>query len=112
MVGGEVKDDELLHQVYSYLVSDEYPEDANESKKRVIRKKAKKFLLNEELFYRQGAKKHKVSKYKTHLLSITSVNCIFGVVFLSLDMNKLEKILSILMTIYMLYSSVKEVCAI
>ena len=52
MVRDEV-DDQLLDQVSSYLVSNKYPDDANECKKRVIRKKAKKFLMKDgELFYR------------------------------------------------------------
>ena len=32
-----VEDDELIDQVFSYLVSNEYPDDASEYKKRVIR---------------------------------------------------------------------------
>ena len=54
-------DDELIDQVFSYLMYNEYPDDASESKKRIIRKKAKKFVILEgELFYRQAATKHKV----------------------------------------------------
>ena len=37
---GEV-DNELIDQVFLYLMYNEYPNDAGESKKRIIRKKAK-----------------------------------------------------------------------
>ena len=61
VVDDEVEDDELIDQVFSYLVSNVYPDDSSEYKKRVIRKKAKKFLvIKGELFYRQSATKHKV----------------------------------------------------
>ena len=57
-IGDAAKDDQLLDQIYAYLV-----DDANECKKRVIREKARKFLMKEgELFYRQAATKHKVCK--------------------------------------------------
>ena len=57
MVDDEVEDDELIDQVFSYLVSNEYPNDASEYKKGVIRKKAKKFLvIKGELFYRHFTK--------------------------------------------------------
>ena len=53
VVNDEVKDDKLIDQVFSYLVSNEYPDDASEYKKRVIRKKTKNFLvIKAELFYR------------------------------------------------------------
>lgn len=47
VVGDEVEDDELIDQVSSYLMSNEYPHDANEHKKRVIRKKAKKKIFSD-----------------------------------------------------------------
>ena len=37
VVNYKVKDDELINQVFFYLVSNEYPDDASEYKKRVIR---------------------------------------------------------------------------
>lgn len=54
VVGDEVED-ELIDQVFSYLMYNEYPDDASESKKRIIRKKAKKFvIIKRELFYRNA----------------------------------------------------------
>ena len=37
VVDDEVEDDELIDQVFSYLMSNEYPDDASEHKKRVIK---------------------------------------------------------------------------
>ena len=37
VVDDEAEDDELIDQVFSYLVSNEYPNDPSEHKKRVIR---------------------------------------------------------------------------
>ena len=60
MADGE-GDNELIEQVFLYLMYSEYPDGASESKKRIIRKKAKKFvIIKGELFYRQAATKHKV----------------------------------------------------
>ena len=50
VVGDEVED-ELIDQVASYVMSNEYPDDASEYKKRVTGRKAKKFLaIKGELF--------------------------------------------------------------
>ena len=43
----------------------QYPDGAHESKKRAIRKKAKRFVVKDgELYYIQGKTKHKVNIFK------------------------------------------------
>ena len=54
--------DEDIEQVYVYKTKNQYPDGAHESKKRAIRKKAKRFVVKDgELYYIQGKTKHKVS---------------------------------------------------
>ena len=54
--------DEDIEQVYVYKTKNQYPDGAHESKKRAIRKKAKRFVVMDgELYYIQGKTKHKVS---------------------------------------------------
>ena len=54
----EVEDVALIKDVYTYLASKVYPDDCPGNRKRVIRKKALKFLISEngELFYRHKQK--------------------------------------------------------
>ena len=53
----EEKDQQLLEQAIRYLRSYEYPPDASENRKRVIRKKTKKFeMIDGELYYKQKQK--------------------------------------------------------
>lgn len=60
----ELDSDELIEEVYLYITANQYPEEASESRKRAIRKKAKKFIVKDgELYYKQGGTKHKVRLY-------------------------------------------------
>ena len=50
-VEGSSSDDKIIEQVFIYRTKNRYPDSANESKKRAIRKKAKKFVMKDgELF--------------------------------------------------------------
>ena len=51
--------DELVQEVYSYLTAKLYPDGVSESKKRVIRKKATKFMISNsgELLYKHKKKR-------------------------------------------------------
>ena len=54
---GEEKDGALLEDAYLYITTSAYPEGCTDSRKRVIRKKAKKFHVSEgELFYKKKQK--------------------------------------------------------
>ena len=53
---GEEKDGALLENAYHYITTSAYPEGCTDSKKRVIRKKAKKFHVSGELFYKKKQK--------------------------------------------------------
>ena len=51
------KDQELVDQAFTYLTSFRYPSDCPENRKRVIRKKAKRFVQkNGEFFYKLKVK--------------------------------------------------------
>ena len=61
-VKGSSSDKDIVEQVYVYKTKNQYPDGARESKKRVIRKKAKRFVVKDgELYYIQRKTKHKVS---------------------------------------------------
>ena len=61
-VEGSSSDEEIIEQVFIYRTKNQYPDGANESKKRAIWKKARKFVVKDgELFYIEGKTKHKVS---------------------------------------------------
>ena len=51
--------DDLVQEVYSYLTAKRYPDGVSEGKKRVIRKKATKFMIFDdgELLYKHKKKK-------------------------------------------------------
>ena len=54
--GDEEIDDDLVELAYQYAVNQSYPEGCSDSRKRTIRRKAKKFaVIDGELFY-----KHKI----------------------------------------------------
>ena len=49
--------EELVEEAYTYLTEKTYPDGCSETRKRVIRKKAAKFEVNDgELFYKQKQK--------------------------------------------------------
>jgi hypothetical protein len=58
-------EDELVQKVFTYLSKKQYPDGSQESEKRVIRKKALKFMISEggELLYKYK-KKDKVTRYR------------------------------------------------
>ena len=58
------KEIELVEEAYVYLTSKKYPNGCSDNRKRIIRKKSQKFLIESgELFYKQKQKgKVKVSK--------------------------------------------------
>ena len=60
-VEGSGSDEDIIEQVYVYKTNNQYPDGAHESKKRAIRKKAKRFVMKDgEFYYIQGKTKHKV----------------------------------------------------
>ena len=64
------RDMQLLEEVYMYLTDKKYPPGCSDTRKRVIRKKAQKFELNNgELFYKQQ-KKGKVCFDDLHTFSL------------------------------------------
>ena len=57
----ESRDQQLLEEAYIYRTEKKYPEEATENRRRIIRKKAAKFVVKDgELFYKMK-KKDKVS---------------------------------------------------
>ena len=45
-------EDELMKKVCTYVVSGNYPDESSKNEKRIIRRKAKKFVLNQgEIHY-------------------------------------------------------------
>ena len=49
--------DRLLDEAMLYMVENRYPEEATENRKRIIRRKAKKFEIQDgELYYRDNRK--------------------------------------------------------
>ena len=60
----EDKDTELVEQAFAYLTSAMYPVDCTENRKRVIRKKAKKFMQRDGEFYYKQQVQNKVSIHK------------------------------------------------
>ena len=51
------KEIELVEEAYVYLTSKKYPNGCSDNRKRIIRKKSQKFLIeNGELFYKQKQK--------------------------------------------------------
>ena len=64
------RDMQLLEEAYMYLTDKKYPPGCSDTRKRVIRKKAKLFELNNgELFYKQQ-KKGKVCFDDLHAFSL------------------------------------------
>ena len=54
-VEGLSSDEDIVEQVYVYKTKNQYPDGAHESKKRAIRKKAKRFVVKDgELYYIQA----------------------------------------------------------
>ncbi len=47
----EVRDQELVKEAFNYLTTSTYPPGCTENRKRVIRKKAKKFVLKDGQLY-------------------------------------------------------------
>ena len=55
--GDEEIDDDLVELAYQYAVNQSYPEGCSDSRKRTIRRKAKKFaVIDGELFYKHRIK--------------------------------------------------------
>ena len=54
----EKVEDDLVQEVYTYLTEKQYPDGVSEGKRRVIRKKAMKFMIstNGELLYKHKKK--------------------------------------------------------
>ncbi len=54
---GEVEEDQLIDEVFQYITTREYPDECKEGRKRVIRRKAKQFEVdNGDLMYRHKRK--------------------------------------------------------
>ena len=56
----EDRDQELLEQAFTYITCFQYPPECTENRKRVIRKKSKKFVQKDGVFYYKQTVKGKV----------------------------------------------------
>ena len=66
-------EEELIEEVFHYVTTKEYPDDCKEGRKRVIRRKAKQFVVNNGDFMYKHKRKDRVSWCICNVVEITII---------------------------------------